>query len=166
MYGIIFFLPHLGATKTATPRERAIQSEPQTRNPGARKSFRKDRMVVEDCCSGALRARIVAPIMQRVQPIQPCAASARIQYEVWKETHEEGQAFFQEEMGEDSADDDRQSTHRRDKDRLGKSAVPASTTHLGPSRSHGDSLSNKVEDLPNDLYYQLYLQSTQKLSLP
>jgi hypothetical protein len=71
MYGIILVFPQRGATKNTTPRLMAMQSDPHTRKPGDRKSFLKAAIVVTLCCSGALRARIVAPMIHNVQPIHP-----------------------------------------------------------------------------------------------
>jgi len=76
MYGIIFVFPQRGATKNTTPRLMTMHSEPHTRNPGERNSFLKAAMVVTLCCSGAFKARMVAPIMHNMQPIQPCHVSA------------------------------------------------------------------------------------------
>lgn len=71
MYGIIFFFPYFGAMKKTITRLETMRMLPQTRKPTERKRCLNPLMVVTDCCSGALRARMVAPMMQRMQPIQP-----------------------------------------------------------------------------------------------
>ena len=67
----MLFLPHLGATKKTITMLATMRMLPQTKNPAERKSRLKAAMVVTDCWAGALRARMVAPMMQRMQPIQP-----------------------------------------------------------------------------------------------
>lgn len=74
MYGIIFFFPYFGATKKTMMRLAAMRRLPQTRKPTERKRCLNALIVVTDCSWGALRARMVAPMMQRMQPIQPCAS--------------------------------------------------------------------------------------------
>jgi hypothetical protein len=71
MYTNIVLRPYRGAAQNARKAETTMHSDAHTRKPGERKSFLNALMVVTDCSSGALRARMVAPKMQRVQPIQP-----------------------------------------------------------------------------------------------
>ena len=71
IYGNIFFFPYLGAMKKTITRLVAMRRPPQTRKPAERKRCLNPLIVVTDCSCGALRARMVAPMMQRMQPIQP-----------------------------------------------------------------------------------------------
>ena len=50
-------------------------SDAQTRKPGDRNSFLKPSIVVTDCSSGALSARMTEPMIQSVHPIQPFTIS-------------------------------------------------------------------------------------------
>lgn len=109
IYTNIVFRPYRGAAQNARKAEMTIQSDAQTRNPGERKSFLKPLMVVTDCSSGALRARMVAPNMHKVHPIHPCRQdrSTKIGHndqrvvkylKVWRDAHKKGQTLFQQEM--------------------------------------------------------------------
>lgn len=64
-------LPHFFAPQNINTRLTTMHSDPQTKKPGERNRCLNPSMVVTLCCSGAFRARIVAPIIQRTQPIQP-----------------------------------------------------------------------------------------------
>jgi hypothetical protein len=74
-----------------------INIDAQTRKPGARNSRLKLAIVVTDCSSGALRARTTDPMIQSVQPIQPCLSAISLSLELL--TYKECQALFQEEVG-------------------------------------------------------------------
>lgn len=105
IYTNIVFLPYRGPTQKAKNAEMAMSIDPQARKPGERNRALKALMVVTDCSSGALRARMVAPRMQRIQPIQPCGsapsffhvgvhwvfAKGVIHGTCWGRTHEESE---------------------------------------------------------------------------
>jgi len=71
IYGIMLFLPYFGATKNTMTKLAAMRILPHTRKPTERNRCLNPLIVVTDCSCGALRARMVAPIMQRTHPIQP-----------------------------------------------------------------------------------------------
>lgn len=73
--------------------------------PGDTQSFCSSGTVVTLCVSGAFKARIVAPRMHKIHPIQPCGNSAI--FSVWQiyqgflfETHKKRQTLVQEELAE------------------------------------------------------------------
>lgn len=71
MCGNMDLCPYFGATQTARIIEDTIATDPQDRNPGARNNFLKSAMFVTLCSSGAFRARMEAPRIHWMDPIQP-----------------------------------------------------------------------------------------------
>jgi len=71
MYGNMDLCPYFGATQTAKIIEATIATDPQDRNPAERKSFLKSAIFVTLCSSGAFRARMEAPRIHWMDPIQP-----------------------------------------------------------------------------------------------
>ena len=63
--------PYFGATQAAKTTEDTIATDPQDKKPGARNSFLKSAMFVTLCSSGAFRARMEAPRIHWMDPIQP-----------------------------------------------------------------------------------------------
>ena len=83
IYGNMDLCPYFGATQTAKTTEDTIATDPHERKPGARNSFLKSAMFVTLCSSGAFKARIEAPRIHWMDPIQPKrdSFSLRIRWE-------------------------------------------------------------------------------------
>jgi len=69
--GNIDLCPYFGATQTAKIIEATIAADPHDRKPGARNNFLNSTIFVTLCSSGALRARMEAPRIHWMEPIQP-----------------------------------------------------------------------------------------------
>ena len=69
--GNIDLCPYFGATQTAKITEDIIATDPHDRKPGERNSFLNSAIFVTLCSSGALRARMEAPRIHWIDPIQP-----------------------------------------------------------------------------------------------
>lgn len=93
--------------------------------PGETHSFCNCGTVVTLCVSGALSARIEAPRIHRIHPIHPCHSgkreSANRPFAGLLATYEESQAFVEEDLAEDGANDNGDRSQRCNKQRLGKS---------------------------------------------
>ena len=75
IYGNMDLCPYLGATHAAKTTEDTIATDPHERKPGARNNFLKSTIFVTLCSSGAFKARMEAPRIHWIDPIQPKSES-------------------------------------------------------------------------------------------